>query len=46
VNKKEKKDAEFKKSQEGLKQAAKDWNKKTPAQKKAARNWFGKKNNS
>jgi hypothetical protein len=44
VNRKEKKEAEFKKSQEGLKQAAKDWNNKTPAQKKAARRWGKNKN--
>jgi hypothetical protein len=44
VNRKEKKEAEFKKSQEGLKKAADDWNQKTPAQKKAARRWGKNKN--
>ena len=44
MNRKEKKEAEFKKSQEGLKQAADDWNQKTPAQKKAARRWGKNKN--
>ena len=39
IGKKKKKDAEFKKSQEGLKKAADDWNQKSPAQKKAARRW-------
>ena len=44
MNRKEKKEAEFKKSQEGLKKAADDWNQKTPAQKKAARRWGKNKN--
>lgn len=40
------KKAKAKKSKESLdnlKQAATEWNKKTPAEKKAARKWGGKK---
>lgn len=42
MSRKEKKAAEFEKKKEALKQAAEDYNRKTPAQKKATRRW-GKK---
>lgn len=44
-SRKQKKAEKSKQQTDNLREAAEAWNKKTPAQKKAARRWGGKKEN-